>query len=158
MRKKSTILILILVLALTIAGCGGDSSSSGSAPKAEIKGERFEAEGFSVIVPDKWEAMDIKNGIQMYKPTNETIKITLKKDAQSAQVKTKGVTERYEGSEPKEVEFIGIKFLTTSFEYSGMDQTYYYADLEEELLFIETVKGDYNTPEFAGIIDSIEFK
>ncbi len=155
----------MLALLLMLVGCGdsnsGGSSNGDSASKQELKGARVDTESFSIIVPDNWTSIDISNGIQMYKPSNETIKVTLNEARGNENLAKKKIdvdAERYEGTSPQEIEMLGLTFWVTSFEYAGIEQNFHYTVKDDSLIFIETVKGDYSSPEFAAIIESIEFK
>lgn len=178
--KKTGILLLTLSLFLFISGCSGNSDGQQSAaptpsgsPEASpqvsettapengsLEGETYSAEKFSITVPEGWEAMDVDGGVQLYKMSGEIIEVHFRGKNQGedhAKQQAESNASMYSGTTPKEVELLGKTFWATTFTASGVEQTSYLRIEDGVMLSIKCAKGNYETPEYAAIIDSIVF-
>lgn len=178
--KKIGIYLFTLSLFLLISGCsdnsGGEPSAAGTptgspeaspqvseaaAPEAgSLEGDPYSAEKFTITVPDGWEVMDVDGGVQLYKMSGEIIEVHFRGENQGedhAKQQAESNASMYSGTTPEEVELLGKMFWATTFTASGVEQTSYLRMEDGVLLSIKCAKGNYETPDYAAIIDSIVF-
>lgn len=172
--KKIGVLILTLSLFLFVSACSGNSGkntstaseastqvSEAAAPKTDLlEGEAYSAERFIIIVPKGWEAMDVDGGVQLYKMSGEMIEVHFRGENQGddhAKQQAESNAGMYSGTTPTEVELLDKTFWATTFTVSGVEQTSYLRIEGGVMLSIKCAKGNYETPDYAAIIDSIVF-
>ncbi|MFH1513066.1 MAG: hypothetical protein ABIG45_06900 [Bacillota bacterium] len=166
--KKISLMLFALTLLVLLSGCsGGTAPAATTAPAAEaapqaLAGVTFEAEKFSVTVPEGWESMAVDGGVQLYKMSGEIIEVHFRGENQtddSAKQQAESNASAYSGTTPAEVTLLGKTFWATTFTAAGVEQTSYLRIENGVLLSIKCAKGNYETtPEYAAIIDSIVFK
>jgi hypothetical protein len=177
MKKKIAVFMVCLLLAVTTAACAGlskvdtDEQSQAEAGNtseavtqddqtAAMKGETFETENFSLIIPNGWEMMEVDGGVQIYKMSGEIVEVHFRGSGQGddhAQQQVMSVAEQYNGSTPKEVEFLNKTFWTTSFTAAGVSQTSYLR-IEDGVLVSVKIAGDAQSKEIQGILQTIKLK
>jgi len=79
MKKRSLAIALVAVMLLVLAACGG------GAPKTpeEVKGETFETDLISALVPNGWKAFPASDLFDEYEGDNDPTSISIYKDAKS---------------------------------------------------------------------------
>ena len=175
MKKFSIIITIMLSLVFVLSGCGGGSPATTDPVKTEpgtatenppvgteANGTVFDAERFTIVVPEGWEFMDVEGGLQIYKMSGEVIEVHYRGSnqiAEAAKQQAEYLSEMYKGTEPKEVDLLGKKFWMTSFTAAEQDQTSYLR-MEDGVMFaIKCAEGNYETAqEFEAILNSIVFK
>jgi hypothetical protein len=167
-------LVFVLVAMLMMAGCGGSSDEApaatdtggetGEEPAAEvpaIEGTLHETERVSMIIADGWDVMDIQGGLQAYKGSN-AVEVSVRGSGMNDDAALQSIEKfkaDYDGTEVKEMEAHGMTFYTTTFVFSGTDQTKMSAMKDGEQYSITMVGQDHLNDEIImGMVDSITFK
>lgn len=173
--KKISALLFALALFLLVSGCSGntntskpdstpdtaaDSNETTSSEITLLEGDSHKYDKFSITAPEGWETMDVQGGIQLYKMSGEIIEVHFRGENQTedhAKQQAESLASQYSGTTPTETELLGKTFWTTTFTASGVEQTSYLRMEDGVLLSIKCAKGNYETPEYAAIIESIVF-
>ena len=175
MTFAKKIILIVAVIAIIasmslITACGGSKteakaeSASGqteASQKAEVAGEKYDTEKFSILVPSGWEKMDITGGVQIYKG-NDVMQVAVvgsNVTEEEDKALTEGTKEQYGGTELEEVTMFGVKFYKTSFTYSGVDQTIYSGVKNGEQVKIQMAGKDHaNNEAIIAMLESITLK
>ncbi len=175
MTLTKKIILIVAVIAIIasmslITACGGskteakaDSASgeTAAAQKAEVAGEKFDTEKFSILVPSGWEKMDISGGVQIYKGNDIMQVVVTGVNVTEADDKAglESLKEQYSGTELEEVSMLGVKFYKTSFTANGVDQTIYSGVRNGEQVKIQMAGKDHaNNEAILAMFESITLK
>lgn len=167
-------LVFILVAMLMVAGCGGSgdeapaATDSGGSSAEEptstippVQGELHDTERVSMIIADGWDVMDIQGGLQAYKGSS-AVEVSVRGSGMNDDASLKAIEkfkEDYDGTEVMEVEAYGLTFYTTTFVFSGTDQTKMSAMKDGEQYSVTIVGQNHlNDDIIMGMVDSIIFK
>jgi len=185
MSRFFMVLLLIFSVSLFI-NCGSEKNTSNTnSPKAEeapeqaaTKAEKdtgagkvttFENDFFKAEIPKGWTVFDDskvkmmriypEGDTSMYAPT-----IHLKFEgngnwAGTPEDSISTMAKNYNGTEPKKEVINGIEYWTTTYEFSGSNQTMYVAGKDGNKITVTIVGKDYETiPEIQEILKTISYK
>ena len=159
----------MLALLLITAGCGSTDEAAPAgengeqaAAQPEIAGERHETDTVSMIVADGWDVMDIDGGLQAYQGMSRAVEVWVRGSGMSddaARESIENFASSYDGTEVAETEMFGMTFYSTSFVFSGMEQTKYSAMKDGQKIEITLAGEDHqNDEEIMGMFHSINLK
>ncbi len=152
--KKTIALIITMFLIVMIAGCNSvsvtkpvDTTEPTPEPTAEIKGEVYETEKFSLTVVTGWEKMDITGGIQIYKAlTGEILQVqVIGHNVTEAEDKAllEALASTKNGTPLELLDLLGMKFYKTTFTASAVEQTYFSGVRNGEQVKIQITGKDF---------------
>jgi hypothetical protein len=142
--------------------------------ESKVKGETYETEKFSILVPEGWEAKDL--------PTEGGVQVVITKNKDAMQLSVGGEPPNYtedipdaatfckkqieymakslNGTAPEEITMFGIKFFKTTYTLDGTDQTIFYGDKSggDIVMMVMAGKDHQNNVEIKAILESIKFK
>jgi hypothetical protein len=179
-KKWSFVVVAIIAIASMafMAGCGGSKSESASSTasggsesketvaESNVKGNIYETDKFSILLPDGWETTDLEPGV-LIKPSNEEDRFIM------VQVNRNNVTEAEIKAEVEEliktkpafaplteVTMLGIKFFKISgIAENGSEQTAYAGVRNgEKVAIVMGGKDHQNDKTLKAMLESIKFK
>ena len=174
---KVFLMVVGLAAMLLIAGCGGSDDAAAPeeatvaadeavadepvADAPEVDGDRHETDTVSMVIADGWDVMDIPGGLQAYKGNVAAIEVKVQLSDQTdedAMASAERMAENYDGTMIMEVDFLGLTFYHTYFEYSGTEQSKMFAVKDGEMVEIGVTGPDHeDDEEIAGMLYTIQF-
>lgn len=173
------VVIIAIAVLVFMAGCAGAKSKSSSASdgnnaqsssaeiqetaaKSNVKGEIFDSEKFSILVPDGWEKINSSVSVAFYTGNNMLeISITGSNvtESEAKQLLTKRANQKG-GTPLEEVTMFGVKFFKTSYSESELDMTVYSGARNGEQVQIATIeiKDHPKHKEIIAMLESIKLK
>lgn len=162
MKKVIVLLLVMALLTVSFTACAGGKEDTTTKPgetqaptAAPVDGEVFEAENFTIVVPTGWEHMEVDGGIQIYKMSGEVLEVHYRGFNQGvthAKLQVEGAA-KADGSEVKEVEFLGKTFWYTAYMLNGKPQVFY-ALIEDAIRNGEEKTGVMLSIKYAGFEDA----
>ena len=163
MKKTLALILTAIILILSLASCGAKTDGKGDETTAAAVGKAVEADKFTIVVPDGWEATVIDGGFQIFKLTNEFIEVYVRGFDQSgdfAKTQVEWQAQTNSGTEVKEIDLLGKKFWNTAYTINGISQVFDACTAEGGMLISIKYGGPSvdSNPEYLAIVNSIIWK
>lgn len=170
--RKFSFIIIVLITIVSIVfttGCGvSGSTSSDLSETGEYKqgtivegGEIYDTEKFSILWPDRWDKIDITDGVLIYTKDFSVVVTVSGSDITESGDKAllEDIAKQNNGTPLEEVSMFGVKLYKTSFTEDDKDKTVYSGAWNGQQVKIELIGKDHQNNEIIkAVVESIELR